>query len=377
MNAIQIRLSVLALLVLCGCSANQDSPEVTLEKANIQWQRGNFEEAIRFYDDAIRSMPQHDEAHYRRGDCYWKLGLHKQAIEGFDTCLEINPQYYDALNDKGVCLAQTGQFEAATEVFGQLINVDNNNGLAYRNRGLCLFDMQQFEAAIADYDRAIACDSEDAESWFQKGNAQLQINRFQEAINNYTEAIKREPEFAKAWMNRGLARYRLGERKEAMAELHHASELDNRIVIPAIDWENVGIPESPAAEGNDVVVVARPVVPAIELWSLVEMAAKAHLRSQGYTALEVNRSFGNHHCCFINATHNKRSVRIYVAVTMDDKTSVVIPAIVDDTTPTALLVLAPKDNAATTDDVSVKLFDPSWNPQTASTAPVLLKLAIP
>jgi len=228
------------LLTACviGCSASTDSPQVSLEKAHIQKERGHFEDAIPLYDAAIALLPESTDAYYSRGDCYRQLGLFDQAVADFDACLKIDPQLHGARNDKGICLAESGQFAAAVDVFSEVIQQDPADAQAYRNRALSLYHQQKFQAAIRDYDQSLQQNADDPETWFQKGNAVRAVDRLPEAVECYTEAINRAPNFAYAWMNRGVARYQLGERKEGLAELTHASELNGDIVVPAIDWLN-------------------------------------------------------------------------------------------------------------------------------------------
>ncbi|MCR9197616.1 MAG: tetratricopeptide repeat protein [Planctomycetaceae bacterium] len=363
------------LLIACviGCSASTDSPQVTLEKAHIQKERGNFEEAIPLYDAAITLLPESTDAYYSRGDCYRQLGLFDQAVADFDDCLQLDPQSHGARNDKGICLAESGQFAAAVGVFTEVIRQDPADAQAYRNRALSLYHQQQFEAAIADYDQSLQRNADDPETWFQKGNAVRALSRLPEAVECYTEAINRAPNFAYAWMNRGVARYQLGERKEGLAELAHASELNGDIVVPGINWLDASAANGDAKNG-DVHTVAKPVTPVVDAWSLVLAAAQEHLQSLDYTDIQQTSTFDAQQCAVLTATLDGRPVQVCLAAATTGRATIRVPAPGSDTA--ALLIMAPEAGAAKTEDVGVLHFDPAWQPDANST-PVLLDVLLP
>lgn len=361
------------LLTACviGCSASTDSPQVRLEKAHIQKERGNFEEAIALYDAAIALLPENTDAHYSRGDCYRQLGLFDKAVTDFDACLKIDPQLHGARNDKGICLAESGQFAAAVDVFSEVIQQDPTDAQAYRNRALSLYHQQKFEAAVADYDQSLRHNGDDPETWFQKGNAVRALTRLPEAVECYTEAINRAPNFAYAWMNRGVARYQLGERKEGLAELTHASELNGDIVVPAIDW--LWAAADDADDGN-VHTVAKPVTPVVDPWSLVVAAAVQHLQSRGYTDVQQTSAFDAQQCAVLTATLDGQPVRVCLASATTGRATVRVPA--PGSASAALLIMAAEAGAAKTEDVGVLHFNPAWQPGKDAT-PVLLDVLLP
>ena len=363
------------LLTACviGCSASTDSPQVSLEKAHIQKERGHFEDAIPLYDAAIALLPESTDAYYSRGDCYRQLGLFDQAVADFDACLKIDPQLHGARNDKGICLAESGQFAAAVDVFSEVIQQDPADAQAYRNRALSLYHQQKFQAAIRDYDQSLQRNADDPETWFQKGNAVRAVDRLPEAIECYTEAINRAPNFAYAWMNRGVARYQLGERKEGLAELTHASELNGDIVVPAIDWLNASAANSDAKDG-DVHTVAKPVTPVVDPWSLVVAAARQHLQAQGYTQVRQTSAFDAQQCAVLTATLDGQPVEVCLATATTGRATIRVPS--PGTSSAALLIMAAEVGAATTEDVGVLHFNPAWQPD-ADATPVLLDVQLP
>jgi tetratricopeptide (TPR) repeat protein len=67
-------------------AANPFDEALRLQKA------GRHEEAIPYYDEAIRGNPKMDEAYYRRGLAYSNLNQYQRAIQDFDEAIRLNPR---------------------------------------------------------------------------------------------------------------------------------------------------------------------------------------------------------------------------------------------------------------------------------------------
>ena len=371
------RLSILAavgLLAFSGCMASSDSPEVTLEKANILKDRGKFDDAVPVYTKAIESFSDRPDVYFSRGDCYFNLQLPEKALADYTKCLELDPDFSDAINEKGVVLAQMGQFELAAEQFSLLINKLPDNVLALRNRGLCLHDLGNYEEALRDYEKAIELNDKDPETWFQKGNVLRKQKQLEQAIADYDKAIQLAPDFAKAWMQRGVAKFKMGNKQQAMAELMHASELDDMIIIPDIDWVE-------SASGADVVMVAKPVFAnKFSDWPSAESFAKSFLLQQGFGEITTTRSFAEQKCAEFQATRDNMVYNIYVGAHQDKQSSSVsLPAIEADVPllKTALLTL--KWTNVGNDDgakLEVATFDEEWDYSTADYKAVTIEVSL-
>ena len=60
-------------------------------------QRGDYEDAIRHFDEAINLDPTEADVHYRRGEARYHLHQYTEAIPDFNTAIELkddDPNYY-------------------------------------------------------------------------------------------------------------------------------------------------------------------------------------------------------------------------------------------------------------------------------------------
>ncbi len=368
--------SLVIATAVSGCTASSDSPEVTLEKANILADRGQYDDAIPVYTKAIEAFPDRADVYYKRGICYENLKLHGRALEDYASCLQLDPENTDAINNKGVVLAQIGKFEEAALEFSLLVNQFPDNVLARRNRGLCQHDLGKFDEAIVDYNMAIELDAEDPHSWFQLGNVFLEQNKLAEAVSNYDKAIELDADYAKAWMNRGVAKYNLGQKKEALDDLQQARRLNDNIVIPGIDWAET----TPA---SDVVVVARPAIPADADadWNSCLAFAKRELLDRNFTEVSVASAFPDQRCGLLDAIKDGQRQQVYIGVTnAGDSTHIALPAVTgpDPATSRCLLVMEFTKTAGdeASESFTVRSFVEDWRLLGQTATPILINVEL-
>lgn len=365
---------VLAMGMGSGCSVNTDGPEVTLEKANIMSDRGRYEDAVPLYTEAAAAFPARSHIYYRRGVCYENLGLLPRALDDYLQCLEVQPSHTDALNNKGVVLAKLDRYSEAAEAFTSLVRQQPDNVLALRNRGLCQHDLGQFDEALADYSAAIAVAPHEAENWFQRGNVYLEQGRLAEAEGDYARAVEVDAGHAKAWMNRGVGRYNAGERKLAIEYLEHASELDENIIIPGIDWDDL----APAAAEIVAVSVADD---AVFNWGTCSAAAQSVLAEHGYEQLSVIKDYPSFRCSTLAAKKGGEDVVVFLGCEASDSDRLTLPAV----SPTARtagrhILMSMQHNESTDESVaaySVSRFIESWEADPGITHSLIISTELP
>ncbi|XP_037536609.1 tetratricopeptide repeat protein 28 [Nematolebias whitei] len=82
--------------------AGDDGARYTLSKAefmekvqqsNEVCQRGDFQEAVRLYSEALRADPQNCILYSNRSAAFLKLGRHQAALEDAGKACELNPKW--------------------------------------------------------------------------------------------------------------------------------------------------------------------------------------------------------------------------------------------------------------------------------------------
>ena len=103
--------------------------------------RGDFESALRDYNQAIRLEPNNAKVYKEHGSAYWMNGDIDHAMRDYTQALQINPEDAMTYNNRGLVYSQKGDLDRAIDDFSRAIQLRNlscdflNRGLAYSDRG--------------------------------------------------------------------------------------------------------------------------------------------------------------------------------------------------------------------------------------------------
>jgi tetratricopeptide (TPR) repeat protein len=99
---------------------------------------GQYEEAVSWYDLAIKNYPLDIVAWYNKGNVLDNIGKLKEAISCYDKVLEIIPNDISSMYNKAIVLSKIGKFEEATSLFEEIISIDPTHIGALTNRRVSL-----------------------------------------------------------------------------------------------------------------------------------------------------------------------------------------------------------------------------------------------
>ena len=82
---------------------------------------GDFDAAIRDYNDTIELSPEDADAYYNRGNAYLAKDNFDAAIRDYNDTIELSPEDADAYNNRGVAYADIGDLDAAIRDYNDAI----------------------------------------------------------------------------------------------------------------------------------------------------------------------------------------------------------------------------------------------------------------
>jgi tetratricopeptide (TPR) repeat protein len=130
-----------------------------IEKGNMSFNKSKYEEAVKWYDQALKIDPKSIDALNGKGLVFNKLGRYEEAITWFDKAIEIDPNFVYALNNKGVTFANLGSYEEAITWFDKAIEIDPNFVDALYNKGGALAELGKYDEAIVWTNKALDIDT--------------------------------------------------------------------------------------------------------------------------------------------------------------------------------------------------------------------------
>jgi Flp pilus assembly protein TadD len=161
--------------------------------------QGKFEEAIRFFGEALKAAPADATVHNSLGAALEAAGKLDEAARHFEEALKIRPDYPDAHYNLANALLAQGKFEDAAGHLRAVVRANPGDAAA---RG-------KLVAALQEHGKALAAEA-----------------RLAEAIAVFREAVELAPEDADLLTNTGTVYARAGELKEAEAMFLRALRVD-------------------------------------------------------------------------------------------------------------------------------------------------------
>jgi tetratricopeptide (TPR) repeat protein len=125
--------------------------------------------AIVYLSNAIKLQPNDAEIYYNRGVAFANLGQYQTAIKDYNQTISLNPAYSEAFYNRGTIYSEIGQYQRAIEDFNQAISLQPNDAEAYHGRGFAYDKLGQYQRAIEDYNQAINLQPNYANAYNNRG----------------------------------------------------------------------------------------------------------------------------------------------------------------------------------------------------------------
>jgi len=180
-----------------------------------QAQKGNYDEAIRYFTKAIDLNPLDAEPYYSRGAAYSLKGQYEEAISDYTKAIEINPRDANTYYNRGIACYKKDQFDQAISDFNKALEINPNDAEAYYNRGATRYKKGQQDQAISDFKKALEIDPNNPRYLVTYIDHEIAYcedkGQYDQVISNDNKALEINPRDAKVNINRGRAYYLKGE----------------------------------------------------------------------------------------------------------------------------------------------------------------------
>jgi clan AA aspartic protease (TIGR02281 family) len=131
-----------------------DSPNLYVLRASINWGLGDIDKVIEDCSAAIEAYPTYAYAYTRRGRAYRALGQYNRALEDFNEALDIDEEDVTALLYRGRVLDKLGKKEQAKKDYEAIVSIDTAiYYISYKIYGL--FHLGRTDEAIAWLNRIL------------------------------------------------------------------------------------------------------------------------------------------------------------------------------------------------------------------------------
>lgn len=198
------------------------------QRAILEFQRGEHDLAIAYYDEAIRLNPGDAHTYYHRGLVYDSEKQYELAIADYDEAIARKSEdYIEFYQARGRANFSLKRYAPAISDYSEVIRLFPKDTNSFYYRGLAKYELEQYEEAIADYDEAIRRFPRHIEFYRWRGFAKYKLEQYEEAIADYDEAIRIYSHDRKSYYKRGLAKYELKQYATAISDYDKALSLSN------------------------------------------------------------------------------------------------------------------------------------------------------
>jgi tetratricopeptide (TPR) repeat protein len=191
----------------------------------VKLERGSADEAIVYFDQALRVKPDAHDVLNNRGNALQALNRHDAALESYDMALSVKPDYAPALANRGNALQVLKRHAEALECYDKALALKPDYVDALSNRGNALQVLKRHREALDSYEAALALKPNFPQALYNRGNALLALGDHNEAIQSYEDALSLKPDYAAALSNRGNALQALHRHAEALDSYDRALSL--------------------------------------------------------------------------------------------------------------------------------------------------------
>ncbi len=212
-------------LTAAKLAAVADDPYGALAASFVYMRRGNFEQAIRTLQAAIRAHPGFLHARGTLGQLYNHFGRFREARATFEAYAKVAPHQPWVLAQVGYTLAKQKKLKEAVAITQRALALAPDSPALLTELASRHIDAGELDKAATALERVLAKDPNNARAQVRLGYVHLQNNADRKAVSITEEALphldstRQRRELAYAHLNLARAWGRLGQYDVALEQL--------------------------------------------------------------------------------------------------------------------------------------------------------------
>lgn len=207
---------------------SDDNKGISFLKAEIAYQRGNYNEAVNLYEKNLNANKNHVASKIGLANALKQSGEKDKAEKVFIETIENHPNNWRVVSGFGIYYFQVGNYQGALEQFRQLSLMSPNNDLGVRNMAAAYYALGNIDQAIKYTIQAIQINPSDR-AYSNLGTMYFYEKDYQKSIEAYLKAIEFNQDSYLTWGNLADA-YKLIRSQEDINAYHKAAKLAEKSI---------------------------------------------------------------------------------------------------------------------------------------------------
>jgi protein O-mannosyl-transferase len=193
-------------------------PEAHFFLGNALEEQGKLDEAVAEYQQALWFRPTEEQTHIFMGMALAKQKKYDEAMAHYNAALKLNPDSAVAQNNLARILHTQGRFDEAIEHYNDALEIDPKLALAHNNLGILLIQKGSLAEGMVQLREAMRLSPTNSETQLNLAFALNQQQRWPEAAELFSKAVGGDMPNPKAHYEYAVALAHLNRTREAMSQ---------------------------------------------------------------------------------------------------------------------------------------------------------------
>lgn len=137
---------------------SQNFGNESYDNAYRNYSVGDYDKAIKYYNEYLSSYSSDAQAFNERGRCYESLMQYDNALRDYSTAISLKPNFAVYLRNRGYVYLKTGKPDLALNDFNKSVLYDPDDAYSYSARAIAYINLRNFEYALKDINTAMQFD---------------------------------------------------------------------------------------------------------------------------------------------------------------------------------------------------------------------------
>jgi tetratricopeptide (TPR) repeat protein len=201
-------------------------PEFYLALGNAYKKAGNYDQAIHWYEEVLRSHADFRPALEGLGDALIAAGRRAQATEVLEKAVALPLPNTGVLTNLGGAYFTQGNLDRARQVLEQALSLNPDLPEAHNFLGLVSLQQRDWSGAEKHFREAVSIQPDYASAHYNLATILAGTARQLEAQYHFEKAIAAQPDYAEAHHHYGVLLAQIGSHSKALAELRESVRLN-------------------------------------------------------------------------------------------------------------------------------------------------------
>jgi tetratricopeptide (TPR) repeat protein len=206
------------------------------DRALVEYNDGNWEQAQVFYEQCLDSWPESDELWLGKGNVQYQMKGFPDSLLSYDKALELNGNSVMARRNKVNLLIGMGRYDEAYRVCDEIAILEGMEEWVWLRMAYICIAKGNTEEAIDHLQKILEIDDNLEEVWNLKGVLLMEKDS-EAALRCFNKALELREDYAVALCNKASALTRLGMVDDASRFYDEALKIEKRSEF----WNNKGI----------------------------------------------------------------------------------------------------------------------------------------